>query len=223
MVDFGATALADLRRRGRSPDELAGVAITHLHGDHIGGLPYFWIDALFNQRRAAPFRIIGPTGTRARLEELLRVTYGPIAEYERPFSLELEEIRPGQQASLAGLTVRAYAADHMDPPEEPLCLRLEAPNGGPTVAFSGDTSMCPGLFEAARGADLLIAECTTLAPPSGRHCTWSEWETELSKVEADRVLLTHLGADVRAAAQRGELTVDGVDLAFAEDGLIIPL
>src|SRR5438270_443475 len=36
MVDFGATALSALRRLGREPTDLGGLALTHLHGDHIG-------------------------------------------------------------------------------------------------------------------------------------------------------------------------------------------
>lgn len=217
MVDFGATALAGLRRVGRLPTELDALLITHLHGDHIGGLPFFTIDALFNARRERPLRIAGPEGTRARLHELFRVAYGPLAEVELPFSLRIDEYPPGARFELAGFEVHTFEADHMDPPERPLCLRVE--RGGRAVAFSGDTSMCPGLLEAADGVDLLVAECTGLRHPIGRHCAWEDWERALPRLTARRVLLTHLGADVRAAAEAGALTVDGVDLGFADDGV----
>jgi ribonuclease BN (tRNA processing enzyme) len=95
---------------------------------------------------------------------------------------------------------------------------------GQVVAFSGDTAMCDGLFAAADGADLLVAECSCLAAPCGRHCTWEEWREALPRVGAKRVLLTHLGQKVRASVAR--LLADappGVDLAFADDGMIVTL
>jgi ribonuclease BN (tRNA processing enzyme) len=218
MVDFGATALAGLRRLGRSPLELDGLAITHLHGDHIGALPFLFIDALFNERRERPFRVVGPLGTRDRIQALLEVAYGPVAEVELPFQLDLVELRPGDSAELAGFHVEGFAADHMDPPEQPLCLRFRSSDR--SVAFSGDTSMCAGLLNAASDVDLLVAECTGLRHPIGRHCAWEDWVDVLPELTARRVLLTHLGANVRASAEHGDLWVEGVDLAFADDGQV---
>ncbi|MBM4360853.1 MAG: hypothetical protein FJ096_22345 [Deltaproteobacteria bacterium] len=101
---------------------------------------------------------------------------------------------------------------------------------GKAVAFSGDTAVCDGLFAAADGVDLLVAECTTLAPPAGRHCTWQDWRELLEPggprpIGARRVLLTHLGADVRReaptlAAWHAERP-GAPSLAFAEDGMVV--
>jgi len=223
MVDFGATALSGMRRIGREPHELAALAFTHLHGDHIGGLPFLWIDSLFNRRRTEPLEILGPVGTQQRLTTLLEVTYGrSIAEVSLPFELSFTEIAPNEGRELAGFRVDGFPADHMDPPEQPLCLRIESPDGR-KLAFSGDTAMCEGLMDASRGVDLLVAECTGLAHPVGRHCAWEDWAGVLPHLDARSVLLTHLGEHVRAAAERGELTAGGVALSFADDGRMIEL
>ena len=82
--------------------------------------------------------------------------------------------------------------------------------------------MCDGLRDAARGVDLLVAECTGMRPPSGKHCTWADWTAELPTIGARRVLLTHLGAEVRQAIDRllAEAPA-GPELAFADDGLVL--
>ena len=222
MVDFGATALAALRRLGRSPLGLDALLITHLHGDHIGGLPFLVIDGMFNEVRREPLRIVGPAGVAARVNGIVRAAYPDLTDRPRPYVTDFQELRPGQTTTIAGFTLTGFAAEHMDPPEQPLCLRLEA--GGKIIAFSGDTMICPGLVAAAAGADLLVAECTSLAPPAGRHSTWQEWLTAFPRVRAKRLLFTHLGADVRAAVPRLLAAAPpGIDLGFADDELVIDL
>jgi ribonuclease BN (tRNA processing enzyme) len=212
-----------LRRVGRSPIEIRGIAITHLHGDHIGGFPFLVIDGMFNEIRSERLSVVGPTGATERIERFVEAAYGDVVDKDKPFELALTEIAPGAEVELCGARLRGFAARHMDPPEQPLCLRFELP-GGVAVAFSGDTAMCAGLFEAADGADLLVAECSALAPPCGRHCSWQDWREALPRVGARRVLLTHLGRSVREsiAALLAEAPAD-VDLAFADDGLVVEL
>jgi ribonuclease BN (tRNA processing enzyme) len=223
MVDFGPTALLSLRRLGREPQALEAIVVTHLHGDHTAGLPFLIIDAMFSAPRTRPLRLVGPVGLRRRLDALLRVMYGDIADRERDFELEVTEIAPGERCLIAGADVTAFAADHMDPPEQPLCLRITAPDGE-QLAFSGDTAMCDGLRDAARGVDLLVAECSSMRHPCGRHCAWQDWLVELETIDARQVLLTHLGAEVRAASQRLALEAPGpARVLLADDGMIVPV
>lgn len=221
MVDFGSTALSALRRHGKDPLALGGVAITHLHGDHIGGLPHLMINAMFNEVRTAPLPIFGPVLLEERLHAYFDVAYPQLSKRAKPYELPLTELLPGERASFGGATVEAFPAQHMDLPDRPLCLRITG-RGGEVIAFSGDTEFCPGLFAAADGADLLVAECTAMRPPAGRHCTWVEWLERFTEVGARRILLTHLNAEMRA--RTGELlgeVPDNVDVAFAEDGLVV--
>jgi len=217
MVDFGATSLMRLKQLGRSPAELDTLLITHLHGDHVGGLPFLWIDGLYLERRDRPLTLVGPLGLRARVEASLEVTYAHAARVDW-LPHVVHELAPGQVYTGPGLEVRAYAASHQDPPESPLCLRV-TDGSGRSVAFSGDTEPCPGLLEAADGADLLVAECTQLAPPAGRHTTWEDWRRLVHEVRCQRLVLTHLGADVRGAAPQlvGEAPAH-LGLRFADDG-----
>jgi ribonuclease BN (tRNA processing enzyme) len=221
MIDFGATALHALRKLGRDPSEIKGIAFTHLHGDHCGGWPFLIIDGMFNDVRSQVLDVVGPAGTTDTLQRSMAVAYSSLADKEKPYEVAIREMAPGDEQSIAGVTVRGFAANHRDPPYHPLCLRVTLPSGE-IVAFSGDTAMCDGLFDAADGVDLLVAECSAIAPPCGRHCTWVEWKDKLGELSAKRVLLTHLGREVRARVD--ELLAEapkGVDVAFADDGMIV--
>jgi len=221
MIDFGPTALLGLRHVGVSPNDVSAIAFTHLHGDHMGGFPALIIDALYDVPRTAALPVLGPPLTKHTLGVLLDTAYGIALDEVTDFSLEIGELAPGETRLLAGFEVRGFAADHMSPPHQPLCLRVTDPDGK-SVAFSGDTRFCPGLFEAADGADLLVAECTRLAPPAGHHCTWEEWTTRWSQLRARALLLSHLGTDVRERSAELQRTAGApLPLRFADDGLAI--
>jgi len=218
MVDFGATALMGLRRAGFEPNQLAGIAFTHLHGDHIGGFPFLVIDALFNSSRSERLSVLGPPLTRSCLEAPLTATYGNMTAQ---LPLQIDEFAPGEQREFLGYRVAAFAADHMLPPHRPLCLRITDP-AGKSVAFSGDTRPCPGLFAASDSADLLVAECTRLSPPAGQHCTWDDWQRMLPGLRAKSLLLSHLGSDVREQLPGLRSQIESaIPIQFADDGMIL--
>jgi ribonuclease BN (tRNA processing enzyme) len=224
MVDFGPTALLALRRHGVSPEELGGLVFTHLHGDHTGGFPLLMIEAMFGGWRTRRLRVLGPVLTREALLEVFSAAYGELdGELASRLELGIEELAPGEERAFAGYGVRAFAADHMAPPHQALCLRVSDP-AGRSIAFSGDTRICPGLLAAGDGADLLVADCSRLAPPAGAHATWQDWQTVLPSLRARSLLLTHLGADMRASAPT---LLDGLSLPLpvrvADDGMVIDL
>ncbi|TNF23951.1 MAG: MBL fold metallo-hydrolase [Deltaproteobacteria bacterium] len=223
MVDFGSTALSALRRAGRSPLELGGVLVTHLHGDHIGGFPHLMINSLYNEVRDEPLHVVGPTLTASRIEALFEMAYPRLSQRESSYAMHYAELLPGDAAEVLGVRVEAFAAEHMDPPDQPLCLRVTGRDGR-VVAFSGDTEFCDGLLAAADGADLLVAECTAMRPPAGRHCTWVDWIERIDEVGAKRILLTHFNAEMRASLPELRRAVPShVDLDFAADGLVVEL
>jgi len=47
LMDCGASSLIALRRAGLDPSEIGCVLLTHLHGDHFGGLPFLILDGQF--------------------------------------------------------------------------------------------------------------------------------------------------------------------------------
>lgn len=56
LVDCGASSLIAMKRVGVDPTSIDVALITHLHGDHFGGLPFLILDAQFS-RRSRPLTI----------------------------------------------------------------------------------------------------------------------------------------------------------------------
>ena len=223
LVDCGASSLVAMRHFGVDPQSVDTVVLSHLHGDHFGGLPFLVLDGQFKRFRTRPVVLVGPVGFEARFQALLQATYGDLILRKRPFALDVREILPGESLDLSGARVRAFAAEHMDLPDRPLCLRIESPSG-PAVAFSGDTEICDELFRASDGAALLVAECTALAPPAGRHSTWRDWTSAFSRLRARRLLLSHLSDDVRRSiAELNAAVPENLRLDFADDGITVEI
>ncbi len=217
MVDFGATALMGLGRAGMDPLRLGGIAVTHLHGDHVGGLPFLLIDGIFRRPRHEDLALIGPQPLEERLDALHRAHYGDLIDRKRSFEFACREIRAGEETDFLGAGLRAWPAEHMDPPDEALILAFTS-SRGKRIVFTGDSAMTKDLLDAARGADLLVAECSGLAHPAGRHCTWEDWLEVLPGLDAGQVLLSHLSAELRAALPRLKSEIPpGVRLRFADD------
>ena len=66
LLDCGPTALLAMKRAGFDPRRLDAIILSHLHGDHFGGLPFFFIEYLYQKPRGYPLIIAGPEGTEAR-------------------------------------------------------------------------------------------------------------------------------------------------------------
>src|SRR5215471_3420185 len=92
IVDFGASSLIALKARHIDPNRIDGILLSHLHGDHFGGLPFLLLDAQFLSRRTQPLLIAGPPGTRARLDALLEVFFPRAGENDWRFSWSVVEI-----------------------------------------------------------------------------------------------------------------------------------
>src|SRR5207302_8674683 len=67
LIDCGASSLIAMNRFGVDPAEIDLILLSHLHGDHYGGLPFFLLDAQILRRRTRPLVIAGPPGLRKRL------------------------------------------------------------------------------------------------------------------------------------------------------------
>ncbi|MDX2494149.1 MAG: MBL fold metallo-hydrolase, partial [Desulfuromusa sp.] len=62
LLDCGCSSLIGMQRCGVIPSEIDTVIISHLHGDHFGGIPYLLLEGKYISQRIRPLTLVGPPG-----------------------------------------------------------------------------------------------------------------------------------------------------------------
>ena len=214
LLDCGATSLSALRRCGLDPGEVAAVFVSHLHGDHFGGLPFLILDAQFS-RRTQPLTVVGPPGIARRLPELMECMFPGSTGVAQRFRLDVIELVPDGASAVTAGGVQAvgFAADHPSGPEGPaLSLRLTI--AGKVIGYTGDTGWTETLVDVAAGADLLVAEAYYRDKKVPYHLRHADLAAHRDRLGCRRMVLTHMSADMLEHP-------DQVRFEIASDGLVM--
>jgi ribonuclease BN (tRNA processing enzyme) len=212
LIDCGASSLIAIRRFGIDPNRIRSVFLTHLHGDHFGGLPWLILDGQLVSGRTRPLTVVGPPGTAERLPAAMEVLFPGSSTAERRFAVEVVEIEAGRPVEVAGVSVTAFTMRH--PSGAPAhALRIES--AGRVVSYTGDTEWVEDIVAAGRGADLMIAEGYTVERPVKFHLDWATLKRRLPEIGPKRLMLTHMSPEMIAHPPDGYIA--------AEDGLIVAL
>ena len=215
LLDCGMTSMVALHRGDMDPDGIDAVIISHLHGDHFGGLPLLLLDASM-RRRTRPLLVAGPPSTAPRLRQAL-ADFGWTGTWEHCQNfLNFGTLRPREPADVADLRVTAYPVPHY-PGTEPTAIRLE--HGDKVIAYSGDAGWSSTLLEAAESADLFICAVWSFDEDDPSFLDYRTFRRHQHEFRAKRILLTHLGPPM--LDRLSDVQVDNVEVAT--DGLWIDL
>jgi ribonuclease BN (tRNA processing enzyme) len=209
LVDCGATSLTALRGQQFDPNEIETIVITHLHGDHFGGLPLLILDGQF-RRRSRDLTVVGLPGTRERLTTAMETLYPGSSQVQRRFEVHVLEHADGQSRELGDLRITPYEVRHASGAPA-YAVQLQTPAG--SLAYSGDTEWTEALLDAADDVDLFLCE--------GYSPTPIRWHLDLETLAQHRdrftcrnLVLTHLSPTALAA--------DLTNWKVAYDGLRLP-
>lgn len=178
LVRFGGTALQfdagrsttmRLADAGVHPHAVSAVFLTHVHSDHVVGLPDLalarWIQG--HAFEGGPLGVVAPEGPAARFARTMLT----------PYAEDIQVRREHVQSSSPEVSVQAFAvhdrpevvwsspdgevtvaavAVHHEPVEGAVAYRVETPDGA--VAISGDTRVCAEVEQLCKGADLVVHE-----------------------------------------------------------------
>lgn len=161
VFDSGRGVLQRLAQVGIAAGDVDAIFLTHLHSDHIVGLPDLWLVGWLTSRRATPWKLFGPAGT-ARMFDHLRQAFeidirARIAEADEPpagAEVQAADIQQGVIYEANGVKVSAIDVDHRSLP----ALGYRIDYAGRSVVLSGDTQPSENLIQHAKSVDLLIHE-----------------------------------------------------------------
>ncbi len=188
---------------------LDAVLYTHEHADHVNGIDDL---RMFSVRGRRPLPVYGPPETLERL----RSGFGYIFDELAPFpgtskpALDLRSMEPGQEVSVAGLTVLPLGFQHGN-------LRVYGYRFGP-LAYLTDVKTVPAAERARlRGLEVLAINALWWRPHP-THLSIDEAIETARELRATRTYLTHLTHETGHADLAARLPA-GVMPAY--DGLTV--
>lgn len=224
LLDCSADAMHRMAQENLDWPNLDAIWISHLHLDHCGGLAsllFAMKHAPQTQSRKKPLGIFSCSGVERLLKAIDESNdYGL---FKQPFPLEVLELTDSCRdfTPFEGVRCETFKTPHT---RESLAMRLTN-SESKTVVYSSDTGVSEELATFARGADLLVLECSFYEDkPVQTHLNLAEAMRIAQLAAPRRLLLTHLypewdSIDLEAKARE---TWPGETIA-AHDGLRIEI
>jgi ribonuclease BN (tRNA processing enzyme) len=213
LIDCGMTTGSGLAALGIDRGEIDAIAISHFHGDHLGGVPLFLLAALYEDRREAPLLIAGPPGVEERVRRLAAAMGYAIEGRRWSFPIHFQELSVGAPAEVGPARIGCFVTHHQ-PDVEPRGLLISS--GPERLAYSGDTGWFDDLPRCVAGSSLFVCECTYADSIFEYHLSYAELTARKEEFDCGRIILTHLGTEM--TDRRGRC-----DFETADDGLLIKL
>jgi len=163
VFDAGRGAAMRLHQAKVRLRDITAVFVTHLHSDHITGLPDIYATAALGSggQRQIPLEVWGPQGIAdvARGVEMMFAPNNHIRLAEKSLVPAATKITTrdlpsdgGTVYEKAGVKVTAFLVNH----GHAQAYGYRVDYGGYAVVLSGDTTYSPNLIKHAKGVDLLI-------------------------------------------------------------------
>ncbi len=208
LFDVGRGAVIRMNQANIPIQDIDKVFLTHLHSDHVLGMPDLIMTGWIYQR-SKKLNIFGPTGTKNFISHIkkafnedIKIRTVPPEQHDLSgLDTEVSEINEGLVYKNKNLSVYAFEVDHGGGVKHAYGFKIT--NGHQTIIISGDTNLSKNLIENARNCDLLIHEIAD-APKSlieknpkveglmNYHTTIKEMATILNATKPRLTILTHV-------------------------------
>jgi ribonuclease Z len=141
--------------------DIDALFVTHLHSDHIVGIPDLWLTG-WARGRKVPLQVWGPDGTKAMMLHLAEAYQFDIQIRQIDDKLPLQgvtvvanDVQQGVVYDRAGIKITAFLVDHgvVKP-----ALGYRVDFAGHSVVLSGDTRYSENLIRFSQKVDVVIHE-----------------------------------------------------------------
>lgn len=167
LFDCGRGVAQRIFQLGMPIGQVTDLFLTHLHSDHVVGIPDFWLTGwlpIFGGRKT-PLRVWGPVGTKemiSSLEKAFQADYRIRTEDEKlppeGYTMIAQDIKEGVIYEKNGVKITAFEVDHFPGKDIEPCLGYRIDYAGRSVVLSGDTRYCENLIRFSQGTDVLVHE-----------------------------------------------------------------
>jgi ribonuclease Z len=208
VIDMGGDTATRLADAGVEPGTVETLLVSHLHPDHVSGLPDFLWGEITAQRKI-PLTLAGPEGGGAGFPDIksfVERQFGTGGLYPRmqglfdgtAFALNVQTVPVNQPsaveiANTSDLKITAFGVKHGPAPA--LAYRIEAP--GAVIVLGGDQTYAdPGFSRVAMDADLLVMHAMVVDGAEGNALTQTvgiprDLGSRASEAHARHVVLSH--------------------------------
>ena len=177
LLDCGSGAVSKFRALYPGPLTLDAIVLSHLHADHAGEIDLIRYILEFGLGRK-PLPVYAP-----ETEGLAYPVFDPI------------RVSDGSEAKVGSLSLRFTEVRHA---VKTVGVRITDKNGR-SLFYTGDTGLFDGLSDAAKGADLLLADACLVDESNPKflknHMTLNQVAELRKDAGCKRAILTHRFGD----------------------------
>lgn len=195
LLDCGPTILQSLQLAEINIDDLQYLLISHLHGDHLAGIPFLLLHYKYVlQRLNNPLQIIGPFGLKEQLENLIKGNY-PEALTKEDNLYQVQELQVQEEKILWDkIKIKGFEAHHI-----PNAFGYVLQKDDIKVIYSGDNEFNVDQMKEFSKGTVLVHELTTMNSTAGGHTSWELLQKHIDEIliHVSKVIAVHTGSDVR--------------------------
>jgi len=197
LIDCGPAVVYQLLKTKIQPKDISAVVLTHSHGDHVAGYPYFLFmvnvgRVMSKTTDAKKIPVIALKSVMEAVTEMVSIQY-PVEQLHECL-VDVHEIQEGSIEPIVAesFAIYPFLTEHIIP-----TIGLTVKCGNSAITFSGDTKYTPIVEQMAVGSSILVHEafCTEqfidLAHSSG-HSTGREAGISARNSGVKKLILSHL-------------------------------
>jgi ribonuclease BN (tRNA processing enzyme) len=213
LLDCGPTTLLALQQNHIPAARIDAILLSHLHGDHFAGIPFLFLEWIYEAPRRHPLQICGPAGTEERIRTLFATMYANLAAKPLPFEVGHTVLEPGARTTIDAVSVEPFRVPHQ---KNAISLGLRVVIDDRTILYSGDTGWTEDLVVQSQGTDLFICECCFFETRVEHHLDYPRLVENRHRFGCRRMILTHAGREVLGRR-------DEIEIELADDDLVIEI
>ena len=189
LIDSPCGIAQALRKFKIDINKLDTVIITHLHGDHVFGLPFLLLEYI-REPRQAPLNILGLSGTKKLLSRLMKLAFPKSSAKKmlapaKPFYIKAVDQK---EMNIKGIVVRLHRVSHGK--METYGIEIREPDNK-KIFYAPDTSFNDELLEIIKTVDAAILDATTPDKPIAGHMSMRQVNNLAKRFSGKRFMLTH--------------------------------